>query len=155
MADTIRELIIQEIAANLGTLTGGSYDPPIGGTVIRADRFGLDSNIPGIALAAGVEEVTRIYRKAEMKMPVILTASAPYILSGDRVLQADIISTQAETMLGYLRAAMGLPVANAEAVQYSQGGLEEYPDPRNGDTTVMVTAAFFITYKTGIGDPYQ
>ena len=155
MADTIRELIIQEIEANLGTLTGGSYDPQIGGAVIRADRFGLDNNVPGIAMAAGVEEVTRIYRKAEMKMPMILTASAPYPISGDRAAQAEIISKQAEVMLGYLRSAMGLPVAHADAVQYSQGGIEDYPDPRNGDTTVMVSAEFNILYKTGIGDPYQ
>jgi len=154
MPDTKRETIAQEVVALLELITGASFDPPIGDNVIRSDFVGLDVNMPGIAVALGVEEVTRIYRKEEIKLPVIITASAPYDTSADRVAQAEIISKQAETMLGYVRAAMVGPWSTPEACHYARGGIEDYPDPRQGATAVVVLLEYHFTYKTGLHDPY-
>jgi len=156
MADTIRELIIQAVVANLSLArVAGGYNTDIGAAVFRTDEIGPDNLLDGITVAAGIEETERVHRKEKIKMPVEVTAWATYPGGTTPAAQTLAISQTAEKILGDIRKAMAGTVSQADSVQYYLGGVEAYPDPRKGEKAVIVKTEFHIYYKTGIGDPYN
>ena len=156
MADTIRELILQGIVSKLSLIrvTSG-YNTDIGTNVIRADEIGLDAQLSGVTVAAGVESAELCHRKEKIKMPVEIVAWSTYPAASTHMAQALAISQHAEKLLGDIRKAMAGTLDRADSVQYYLGGIEDYPDPRKGEKAIIVKTEYHVHYKTGVGDPYN
>lgn len=147
MADSIRELIIQEIAAEMGAYAFVNLS---GVTVIRG-RVNYDANIdslPQISILPRPEEATRDdYGNSVCLMPVnihCLVALEDYNASelGEAVL-AEMI-----------RSVMSIDSSNANDIAYVSGGVEDYPN-QLGQKVLEVGIVVAVEYRFEIGNPYQ
>lgn len=156
MADTIRELIIQDIVARLAVITvAGGYRTDCGLHVFRA-RKNLDPNmsppeIPAVVVWPGTEETEKKYGRQHCAMTVKLDGVAYF----DPDVEGDG-SVVAEKILGDLIEAITSPTWSRspdyiESIAYAGGGTETYPEA--GDLTVGVPATFTVSYSFALGDP--
>lgn len=155
MADTIREQIIQAIAAKLALVrTASGYATDCGALVLR-ERSRLDpeaAEIPAFVIWPGPETVVQQYGKNLCAMTVNVDAHVSLAGSEASVLK--------ERMLGDLIKSMTNPALTpdttgglANQVLYTGGGGGATAEA--GDETIGITTAFSIKYQTKIGDPYN
>ncbi len=140
MADTIRELIIQDIKTQLGTLS--DY------TVYRGITQYQNADLPVIALLPELEESSREYG--------IQKSTATININAIQVMGDTNPSVLAEQMLGELIACIiggRANISNIEDIRYTGGGSEDYPDAE--EQTIMVQCNIEVDYETLIGDPYS
>ena len=141
MADTIRELIIQDLVTQLETLSGYGgvrRDPE---TIIR------DSIVPCIMVLPGMETAERRYGEQHIIMPVSiysLQVLGDYT-SGElaEIVLGDLIST----VIGG-RDSIG----RIDDLRYTSGGVEGWPDKMEQALSVQIDIE--VQYSTHIGDPY-
>jgi len=153
MADTIRETIISSIVTALGSIrTSGGYNTDAGRLVRRGQWITDQDQLPALSVMPLEEENTPVPGRHDLAMRVRVDGVYKYF-------QQQNPSVMAEKLLGDIIKRMTNPSLTAvhggyaEKVQYSEGGVEEYPDP--GHKTVAVYAIFAVNYKTNLGDPYN
>jgi hypothetical protein len=152
MADTIREIIIQEIIARLAVITiANGYNTDCGLKVFRArKRVDDDNDLPCLVVWPGPETAEKVFGSLQCKMTVRLEGFA---LFGSE--NASVVS---ERILGDIIKAMTSPLWSrspdyVDSIIYSSGGAEDYPD--EGNISVGSQATFTIGYSVALGDPYN
>lgn len=141
MADTIRELIIQDLVTQLETLSGYGdvrRDPE---TIIR------DNIVPCILVLPGMESAERRYGEQQMTMLVSI-----YSL---QVMGSYTSGELAEIVLGDLiNTVIGGRdnISRIDDLRYTNGGVETWPDKMEQALSVQIDIE--IQYSTNIGDPY-
>lgn len=143
MADSIRELIIQDLVTELKTIT--RYDAT---SIVRGKIYFRTDELPGMSIFPGKEESVKQYGVQKNTMAVEISSAA---ISGDvncsvlaEILQAEIQTAVIDGMNGndYI-----------DSCSYTGGGVDDWPDA--GDQAITVTCTFEIVYSTDIGDPYN
>ena len=150
MADTIRELIIQDLVAQLETLTiVNGYNTSVG-QIVQRGLIPLDmtQQAAAVFVQPGVESAEREYGDQVLTMPVQI--DAVHSLGGDNA------SVLGEQVLGDLLSCLigGRDnISRIESLVYSSGGIEDYPAKE--DQLLWVQMSIEITYITVLGDPYS
>ena len=160
--DSIRERIIQELKFVGGKLTiAEGFNSDCGSDVKRGRVKWEENDSPCMSIFPGMEESSRTsYGYDSHVMPVqfdVLETYAALVaehgveaasVMGERVL-ADL-----KEMVRRSRGALtaGDP-ALVQNIQYTGGGIQEYPELSK--KTIGVTATFSVTYETKSGDPYN
>lgn len=140
MAETIRELIIQDIKTQLAILS--DY------TVYRGITQFQNEDLPVIAMWPEVEDSERQYGIQKATMPVNISAIK---IVGD--VNPSVLGEQ---MLGNLITCIvggRSNVSKIEDLRYTGGGVENYPEAE--EQTIMVQCNIEVDYETLIGDPYN
>jgi len=150
MADTIRELIIQDLVAQLETLTiVNGYNTSVGQIVQRGlIPVDMTQQAAAVFVQPGVESAEREYGDQVLTMPVQI--DAVHSLGGDNA------SVLGEQVLGDLLSCLigGRDnISRIESLVYSSGGIEDYPAKE--DQLLWVQMSIEITYITVLGDPYS
>jgi len=150
--DTIREQIIASIVTEVADIrTSAGYNVDLGSTVKRARALHDKDKLPSVAVFPQVEENVPLPGKNNMAMIIRIEGLAKFGTENPSVV--------AEAMLGDIIKRMTDPSLTdvcgglAESVQYTEGGLDDYP--AEGQYTVGVYAIFKVNYKTKIGNPYS
>ncbi len=139
MADTIRELIIQDIVAALESLSG--Y-----GEVYRGRTYFSPDELPAVSVLPGIESGEKQYGAQILTMPVQVHAV--------QVVGDNNPSELSETVLGDLIDVLIYgAIDRINGMTYTGGGVEDYPD--EDDQAVSVQISIEIEYSTVIGDPYN
>jgi hypothetical protein len=164
MADTIRELIIQEFIARAAVIrtTGATqlYATDIGSRVLRARKPVDQDELPCCVVWPQPEEGENKPGQVLHRMPLVIDGAA-YFGSLDpsvvieRIL-GDLVKCFTSPAWDRRRLVTGSSPAiylspYAESIIYQGGGPEEYPDA--GMTTVGCRARLLVTYWTLAGDP--
>ena len=166
MADTIRELIIQEFITRAAlirnTASPPAYATEMGGNVFRA-RVRVDpSELPCVVIWPLIEEAEHAHGLVRHRMTiradgiVAFGAESPSVV-GERM-HGDLIKcfTSPSWDRRRIAASPKSPVTYvqpyAESIVYEGGGVEEYPE--EGSISVGVQVRFLVTYWTKVGDPY-
>lgn len=166
MADTIRELIIQEFTTRAALLRNTASPPAyvtdMGDNVLRA-RVRVDpSELPCIVIWPMSEEAENAHGMSRHRMTIRVDgimafgSDSPSVV-GERML-GDLISCFTSPKWDRRRIATSpeSPVTYeepyAESVVYQGGGVEEFPE--EGSVSVGVQIRLLVTYWTAIGDPY-
>jgi len=149
MADTIRELILQDVVAQLGNInTANGYNTNCGQNVARAQmEFPLDS-LPGAAVIPGDESAEHAYGEQSLTMALDIHALHK---RGDTD-----IAVLAEQMLGDLISCLVGGQSNIsyiDSLAYTGGGVDDWPAPE--DQALSARVSIEIEYTTVIGDPYS
>jgi len=148
MADTIRELIIQDVVAQLGTLTtANGYNTSCGQDVRRGETEVPLADLPASVVLPGEDSAEHEFGQQNCTMPVEIHALHK---------RGDLnISVLGEQMLGDLISCLvggRDSIGYIDRLHYSGGGIEEYPGPE--DQALSVRASIEVEYTTLIGDPY-
>lgn len=147
---TIRELIIQGIVAQLETIRlVNGYNSDIG-QVVQRGLVPVDlSTVPAVVFVQpGVESSTREFGQHVHTMPVQIDAV--------RTLEDRNASVQGEEVLGDLvQCIVGgrESVEHVEDIDYTGGGIEDYPTKE--DQLLWVQVSVDVVYTTLIGNPYS
>ena len=163
MADTIRELIIQEFIARAAVIrTAGSpplYATDIGATVLRARPKVAPAELPCTVIWPQPEEAENAHGMVQHWMPIrveglaLFEAENPSLVA-ERIL-GDLVKCFTSPAWDRRRPVAGSPVIYlspyAESIIYQGGGTDEYPE--DGAVSVASSAHFRITYWTVAGDP--
>ncbi len=167
MADTIRELIIQEFITRAAlirnTASPPAYVTDIGDNVLRA-RLRVDpSELPCVVIFPVPEEAENAHGLSRHRMQIRVDgimafgSESPSVV-GERM-HGDLIKcfTSPSWDRRRIAASPESPVTYdqpyAESIVYEGGGIEEYPE--EGSISVGVQVRFLVTYWTKIGDPYN
>ena len=166
MADTIRELIIQEFVTRAAlvrnTASPPAYVTDIGGNVLRA-RVRVDpSDTPCIVIWPMPEEVEMAHGLFRHRMRirvegVLVFGSESPSAVGERIF-GDLVKCFTSPLWDRRRLAASpeSPVTYdppyAESIIYEVGGIEAYPE--EGSVLVGAQVRFMVTYWTKTGDPY-
>ena len=142
MADSIRELIIQDLHTACKTIA--RYDDA---NIVRGKTFFRKDELPGLAIFPGVEESAREYGRQKSTMPVEVSAAAVPGLVNCSVFAETLLAEIIDAVIG----SMGR--TRIDSLAYTGGGVDDWPDA--GDQAVTLTATFSIEYTTDIGDPYN
>lgn len=150
--ESIRELIIQDIDTALAELTtANGFNCNCGANRERGRRSWEDADLPCMSIFPAVEAASRsAYGMDKMVMPVRVDMLDNYT--------SETASVKGEKMLADVKDAIRqaratLLTGYISDIQYTGGGIEEYPELKT--KTVGVTASFNITYETKLGDPYN
>ncbi len=170
MADTIRELIIQEFVTR-GALVRNTASPPayvtdIGGNVLRARVRTVPSDPPCIVIWPMPEEVEMAHGLFRHRMRIRVEgimafgSGSPSVV-GERM-HGDLVkcftSPSWDRRRPVLLASPESPPTYrydppyAESLVYEGGGIEEYPE--EGSVLVGAQIRIMVTYWTKVGDPY-
>ena len=164
MADTIRELIIQEFIARAAVIrTTGSapaYATDIGKTVLRARPKVDPEELPCAVIWPQAEEAENKNGQVLHHMPlrveglVLFGALEPSVVA-ERLL-GDLIKCFTSPAWDRRRLVAGSSPAiylspYAESIVYQAGGMNEAPE--DGAISVGVSATFQVSYWTLAGDP--
>jgi hypothetical protein len=153
MADTIRELILQDLATQAATIrTSGGYNTEVGANVFRGkmEFASPASDLPAVSILPEPDQAEKRYGKQDCVMPINVHALQFY--------GSNDVSRLAEATLGDLISCLvggraAYTSATVDEVVYTGGGAEEYPA---GDEQVLhVRCSLEISYKTVLGDPYS
>lgn len=155
--ETVRERIIQAIQRNLQEIRVSSgYNSDCGKLVLRASLALPVEKLPAVGFTPQPDEPReKKYGHDLLTMPVTITASALYRDDPDIENQAEEISRLGEAILGDVRQAMGLNIEPGKRADYQGGGIEDYPEIREGEKAVQVTVLYHVEYETEINDPYR
>ena len=149
MADSIRELIIQSLAAQAAAITtANGYDLNVK-TVARVRRFFEDSELPAIGIFDGEEPAEVSFNFSQNKMIVNVNAHSDAA--------AENRSIHANKMLAALKKGI-LSADETHAGKAQRTGItaSSINYPADDDvTTVSVNIELTITYEEVIGDPYS
>jgi hypothetical protein len=148
MADTIRELILQDIVSQLQTLTiANGYNTSCGQSVARARMEIAIADLPAISIIPGEESAQKGYGEQLHTMPLEVHALHK---------RGDLdMSVLAEQMLGDLISCLvggQDSISYIDSLAYTGGGVDEWPAPE--DQALSVRASLEVEYTTVIGDPY-
>lgn len=166
MADTIRELIIQEFLTRAALLRNTASPPAyvtdMGDNVLRA-RVKIDpSELPCVVIWPMAEEAENAHGLSRHRMTIRVDgimefgSSSPSVI-GEKML-GDLIKcfTSPKWDRRRLVASPASPVTYnqpyADSIVYQGGGIEEFPE--EGSVSVGVQIRLMVTYWTAIGDPY-
>lgn len=167
MADTIRELIIQEFIARAAlirnTASPPAYVTDIGDNVFRARQRIDPAELPCIVVWPMAEEAENAHGMVRHRMTIrvdgiMAFGSASPSVGGERM-HGDLIAcfTSPSWDRRRLVTSPASPVTYnppyAESIVYEGGGIEEYPE--EGSISVGVQVRLLVTYWTKIGDPYS
>jgi len=151
---TIREQIISSIVSELADIkTANGYETNMGNTVKRGIRIIDKDRLPGVAIFAHVENNEPLSGRNNLKMNIRIEALAnfgnvnPSVMAESML--GDLIKKAESLTISKKNSANGL----AESIQYSEGGIEDYPE--SGQQLIGVSAIFTVNYKTINGDPYS
>ncbi len=165
MANTIRELIVQEFIARAAVMRhvdspASGYETEIGETVLRARPKVDPDDLPCCVVWPQPETGGNLHGRSRHVMPVKIEGLAmfgsenPSVVS-ERIL-GDMIKCFTSPSWDRRRAVAGSPATYldpyAESILYQGGGTESAPE--DGAVSIGVQATFLITYYTAIGDPY-
>jgi hypothetical protein len=142
MADTIRESIIQDLVAQLETLTPSGY-----GYVYRGRTYFEYADLPCISLLPGVESSSRSYGEQQSTMPVTVHAIQVVGDNDPSVLAETILGVLIENIIGGRSN-----ISNIDDIRYTGGGVEDYPAEDEQAISVLVNLE--VDYSTNLGDPY-
>jgi hypothetical protein len=148
--DTIREQIIAAITTALEDIrTSAGYNLDMGLEVKRGVTISDKDKLPAVVVFALGEDNEPLPGKHNLRMTVRIECIEKFGSKNPSVV--------AEAMLGDIIKRMCDPTSDvsgglAEKVEYTDGGIDEYPEP--GNWTIGCYAIFSVNYKTKIGDPY-
>jgi hypothetical protein len=148
MADTIRELILQDVQTQLEKLSGYGdvrRDPDV---LIRDVSKGDDTALPCMLMIPGKDAAEKAYGQQQLTMPVSIYAI--------QVIGDNVSGPLAEVILGELiNNLIGGRgnISRIDDLQYVSGGVEDWPD--QADQALSVQIDIEIQYSTNIGDPYS
>lgn len=150
MADTIRELIIQDLVTQLGNLnTVNGYNTNVGQAVQRGlIPVDMTQQAAAVFVQPGVEAAEQEYGDQVLSMPVQI--DAVHSLGGNNA------SVLGEQVLGDLITCLiggRSNIGRIESMTYSSGGIEDYPTKE--DQLLWVQMSIEITYVIVLGDPYS
>jgi len=158
MADTIREKIINNIVGNLQQIKIiNDYNTDIGLQVFRGESF-INTSILSACFVIPEQdekEEQQEYGADRLIMPVSIIGIAKYTYSTSKTTESDNISKLGEKILGDIRLSMGLCVDYTDEIIYVSGGIQDYPDSRQGEISVQVNCTYQIKYKTLKNNPYE
>ena len=139
MAETIRELILQDIEGVLES----RYDN------IYRGRTQLEyGDLPCADLLPGMESAERVYGEQRITLPISIYAL--------QIIEDEDVGALAEVLLGQLISDI---VGNKDNIgyisdmQYSSGGVDTWPEQNEQALSVQIDIE--ILYSTNIGDPYN
>ena len=150
MADTIRELIIQNLVTQLGTLTtANGYNTDLG-QIVQRGLIPVDmvQNAAAVFVQPGVESGAREYGNQVLTMPVQIDAVHSLGSNNASVLGEQILGDLIACVIG----GKG-NIGRIEGLDYSSGGVEDYPTKE--DQLLWAQISIEITYITVTGDPYS
>lgn len=150
MADTIRELIIQDLVTQLeNLLLDNGYNTDLGQIVQRGlIPVDMTQKAAAVFVQPGVEGGVREYGVQTLTMPVQI--DAVHSLAGENA------SVLGEQMLGDLISCViggRSNIGRIENMVYSSGGVEDYPTKE--DQLLWAQMSIEVTYHIVIGDPYS
>ncbi len=153
MADTIRESIIAAIETAMADIRKSSgYETDAGQSVNRGKWVTASTPLPAMSIMP-LEEINEpIPGRHNLTMRVRVDGISEFLEKRNP-------SENAEKLLGDIIKRMTNPGLTAvhggygDKVQYSEGGIEEYPEP--GHKTIACYAIFDVSYKTNLGDPFN
>ncbi|MCK9324586.1 MAG: hypothetical protein M0P69_03735 [Bacteroidales bacterium] len=143
MADSIRELIIQDLVTELKKIV--RYDDA---NIVRGKTFFRTAELPGLAIFPGKEESVKAYGQQRNTMPVEVSAAAISGTTNCSVLAETIQAEIEKCVIGGMSGN-----SRIESCAYTGGGVDDWPDA--GDQAITVTCVFSIVYTTIFGDPYS
>lgn len=163
MADTIRELIIQELIARAAVIRTTTYNTDIGKNVFRVRQKVDPSELPCINIKPQPEEAEHAHGQVRHRMPVRIEGIAAFgslvpSVIAEKIL-GDIIKCFTSQSWDRRRVVTSpaSPVTYLdpyiESIVYEGGGTDEYPE--DGTLTIGASVSLKITYWTAIGDPYS
>jgi hypothetical protein len=149
MADTIRELIIQDLVTQLESLTiANGYNTSVGKIVQRGlIPVDMTQETAAVFIQPGVESAEREYGDQVLTMPVQIDAVHSLGSNNASVLGEQILGDLISCLIGGREN-----IDRIESLTYSSGGIEDYPTKE--DQLLWVQMSLEITYITVIGDPY-
>ena len=149
MADTIRELIIQDLVTQLESLTvANGYNTSVGQIVQRGlIPVDMTQQAAAVFVQPGVESAEREYGDQVLTMPVQIDAVHSLGSNNASVLGEQVLGDLLSCLIGGREN-----IDRIESLVYSSGGTEDYPTKE--DQLLWVQMSLEITYITVIGDPY-
>jgi len=142
MADTIRELIIQDIVSQLETLIG--Y-----GDVYRGRTYFVHDDLPAISVLPGVETgESRHFGEQFLILPVAIHAVQVIGENEPSPLAEEVLGALVDNIIGG-RSNIG----HTNDIRYIGGGVEDYPAVE--EQTISVHINIEIEYSINVGDPYN
>jgi hypothetical protein len=149
MADTIRELIIQDLVTQLESLTiANGYNTSVGKIVQRGlIPVDMTQETAAVFIQPGVESAEREYGDQVLTMPVQIDAVHSLGSNNASVLGEQVLGDLITCVIGGKSN-----IGRIENLVYSSGGIEDYPTKE--DQLLWVQMSLEITYITVIGDPY-
>lgn len=149
MADTIRELTLQDVVTQLENInTANGYNTNCGQNVARAQMEFLLESLPATMVLPGDETAEHAYGEQRLIMSLDI-----YALHKREDTDMAVL---AEQMLGDLISCLvgGQDnISYIDSLAYTGGGVDDWPAPE--DQALSVRASYEITYTTDIGDPYN
>ena len=150
MADTIKKQIIQDILTALANiLVSNGFETNLGQNVL-ATRKQVDPDIlPFVVIWPQIEEATAVHGRSNQDFPLQIEghaafgAAEPWAVAED--MQGDIIKL--------MTSKSAKPTPLADSIVYTEGGVDEYPEP--GEIAIAVRVNFNIRYKTLAGNPFN
>lgn len=146
MSDSIRERILQTVAARVATITGQGFSVDLRREVYRARRSFTVDELPAAAVWDGDETATDGYGSTEQTMDVAIEIHCACD-SDPSPLAQGLIADGRKAMETYDSALAAL----TSRIGYAGGG-PTYP--ADGESIVSVRLRYKITYSTVRGDPY-
>lgn len=140
MADTIRELILQDIETLLATRHGAD-------NVYRGRTQFEYADLPCVSILPGLETAEKAYGEQRLTMPVSVHAVQ---VSGDNepgVLAETILGNLIDDVIGGRSS-----ISHISDIRYTGGGVETWPEQDEQALSVQIDIE--IQYSTNIGDPY-
>lgn len=141
MSDTIRELILQDVAGLLESLYGAS-------SVHRGRTQFEYADLPCVTILPEAETAERVYGEQQLTMPVAIHAV--------QVVGNKEVGTLAEDTLGELISSVigsRLSLSRIDDIYYTEGGVETWPEQEEQALSVQISIE--VKYSTKIGDPYN
>lgn len=152
MADSIREKIITKLVTEVADiLKANDYQTDIGQNVFRAYRPGLST--PSICIIPQPETITRTtYRMDQHRFQVRFEGIDTFDndIAGASKIGERIYSDIVKCIFAIAWTASGDPTI--ENTRWTEGGVAEYPAPR--DEYVGAYATIEFIFDTNIGDPF-
>lgn len=141
MADTIRELILQDLASLLTSRHGASN--------VYRGRTQFDyADLPCVTILPALETAERAYGEQQCTMPVTIHAVQVVGDNEPGVLAETILGNLINDIIGGRSS-----ISRIEDIRYTGGGVETWPEQDEQAITVQIDVE--IQYSTNIGDPYS
>ena len=159
MADTIREIIIQDIMARLVEITvDGGYNTDIGARVYRVRKMVDPEELPACVVWPQPETAENGYGQLKCKMQMRVEGIADFGTTNASVVAEKILGDLKKCLLARENETVSPSTGWSrspdyiDSIIYTGGGTDEYPE--EGALSVGTYATFEITYYTKAEDPY-
>jgi hypothetical protein len=150
MANTIRELILQDLQVQAAKITVvNGYNTNIGGTTARGRSAFGPGELPAVNIIDKPEEVEKRFGKNACTMEVLIEAIVDYGDSNPSVISNQMLG---DLIKAFTNTTFKATLTEVDSIQYIRGGTDDYPEEKH--KTVGAFATFQIKYNTDLGDPY-